>query len=89
MQQAKKKQRGQASGSARGNLTLAQAYWDRFESIDEVDEIELDDAYDMKAVGNVPKISIPIPSQADGNKQDFNDEIEDIDSDDEYAMAAH
>lgn len=89
MQQAKKKQRAQASGSARGNLTLAQAYWDRFESIDELDELDLDDAEDVKAVGNVPKIAMPLLASAEANKQVLNDEIEDIDSDDEYAMAAH
>ena len=74
MQQAKKKQgsgrQAQASGSARGNVTLAQAYWDRFESIDELDELELDEdlsdgtfagAKDFKAAENVPKLAMPAP----------------------------
>ena len=48
----------------------------------------------MKGAGNVPKIAMPMPHLAEGNKQmpgmqAVNDEIEDIDSDDEYAMAAH
>ena len=90
----------------RGSVTLAQAYWDRFESIEEADELELDEAMnnesgqataqgrdigakDVKVVGNVPKLAMSLPAQAENAQTAFNDEIEDIDSDDEFALAQH